>query len=142
MRNTFTEAVSPRKQPIPGQWSSRTGTNLLWTRTSKLKEVWGVVRTLRSWPDVSIRPDSAGLCFAIKDLSVGHLRWDGQLDLPFGAEVLAGIVPQGTVIRDPDLPQLDWVVFQIRTDEDVQLAVWLLRLSYLIVDSKSPRKCG
>src|SRR5271154_3571132 len=51
----------------------------LWTRTSKLKEVWEIVRVTRLWPDLAIRADSGALCFAVNGFSMARLCWDGRL---------------------------------------------------------------
>jgi hypothetical protein len=109
----------------------------LWTRTSKLKEVWDIVRTTRLWPDLAITADSSALCFTVNGFSMARLSWDGRLDLPFGQEVLDEIMAVETAGRNSNR-----AVFQVQTDADVDRAIGFLRLAYLIVDSKSPLVCS
>jgi hypothetical protein len=109
----------------------------LWTRTSKLKEVWDIVRATRLWPNVVITADRTGLCFAVTGFSLAHLNWDGRLDLPFRSTVLNEVVGAEADDRDSDR-----TVFQIQTESDVDSALRLLRLAYLIADSNSPRMCS
>lgn len=112
----------------------------LFSRTSMLKEVWEVLQAVRDWPGVSIAPDPGGLCLALHDVTLGHLRWDGRLDLPFDSEVRDRLVAEQMARPDPDRPNSRRLVFDVRTLRDVDRAVWLLRLAYLSLDTK-PRIC-
>jgi hypothetical protein len=109
----------------------------LWTRTSKLKEVWDIVRTTRLWPGLAITADSTALCFTVNGFPMARLGWDGRLDLPFGQEVLDEIMVVETAGRNSDR-----AVFQVQTHADVDRAIGFLRLAYLAVDSKSPLVCS
>jgi Family of unknown function (DUF5519) len=108
----------------------------LWTRTSKLTEVWAIVRATRFWPDVVISTDSGGLCFAVAGYSMGHLDWDGRLDLPFATDVLDELMAVAPAGGNPG-----WAVFHVQTNADVDRAIAILRLAYLIVDSRKTRLC-
>lgn len=108
----------------------------LWSRTSTLKEVWAVVQAVEAWPGVQIAPDRSGLCLMLSGVTLGHLRWGGRIDLPFGPEAQDRLLAEELARRDPEQPETDGVVFDVRTMADVDRAVWLLRLAYLSVDSK------
>ena len=99
-------------------------------------EVWGVVQAVEAWPGVQIAPNRSGLCLRLSGVTLGHLRWSGRIDLPFGPEARDRLLAEEMARRDPDQPDTDGVVFDVRTVADVDRAVWLLRLAYLSVDSK------
>jgi hypothetical protein len=109
----------------------------LWSRTGMLEQVWHVLQAVSAWPGVSIAPDRDGMCLALRGVLLGHLRWNGRIDLPFGPEVRDRLVAEEMASRDPDRPDGDGVVFDVRTVADVDRAVWLLRLSYLSAESKA-----
>jgi len=104
-----------------------------WSRTSLLKEVWDLLQIVGAWPGVVIAPDHNGLRLTLRGVILGYLRWNGRIDLPFGPEAADQLVSEKIASRDLDT---DRVVFDIRTAADVNRAVSLLRLAYLIVDSK------
>ncbi|MDB5289584.1 MAG: hypothetical protein JWL69_825 [Phycisphaerales bacterium] len=106
------------------------------SRTSTLKELWDVVKTVQAWPGVTIASDGSGLCLSLDGVQLGHLRWNGRIDLPFGPEVGDQLMAEDMVTRDPDPPETQRVVFDVRTQADVGRALWLLRIAYLNVDSK------
>jgi hypothetical protein len=109
----------------------------LWSRTSMLKEVWDVVQEVGAWPGVAIVPDGSGLCLglALSGVMLGHVRWNGRIDLPFAPEIRDRLVAEEMASRDRDHPDACRVVFVVRTMADVDRAVWLLRLAYLSVNS-------
>ena len=107
---------------------------LLWSHTD-MKEVWQVVQAIRGWRGVAIETDSRGLSFMVSGATLGHLRWNGRLDLPFGAELGDRLEAEEMASRDPDEPETGRVVFDVRRSADVDRGVWLLRLAYLNVES-------
>jgi hypothetical protein len=114
----------------------------LWSRTSKLRELACVVQAIEAWPGVTIVPDRQGLCLMHLGVMLGHLRWDGRLDLPFAPEVADRLVAERMAGRDPGRDGVGSVVFDVQTIADANHAAWLLRLAYLSVHSKvdvSPR---
>jgi len=107
------------------------------SRTSLLKEVWGVVQAVGAWPGVAITPDRSGLCITLRGVALGHVRWSGRIDLPFRPEVADQLVADEMVNRDPDSSDTDRIVFDVRTEADVDRAVELLRLAYLFVGGRT-----
>jgi hypothetical protein len=101
-----------------------------------LKEVWGVVQAVADWPDIAVAPDHGGLCLSLRGVTLGHVRWNGRIDLPFGPEIRDRLVAEEMASPDPERPGTDRVVFDVRTLADVDRAVWLLRLAYLSIDPK------
>jgi hypothetical protein len=117
--------------PIPPQT-----TGYLWSRTSMLAPVREVVQAVRDWPGVIVAPDSGGLCLALHGVTLGHLRWNGRLDLPFDGEVRDRLIDESMARADPDRPDTGRLVFDVRALGDVDRAVWLLRLAYLSMAPK------
>jgi hypothetical protein len=137
MRDFFTDAErfdSPQTDELP---ATPAAMPFLWTRTSKLAEVWEIVRATRMWPEVAITADSSGLCFSVTGNSMGHLNWEGRLELPFAPALLDELMAEDKADANPDR-----AAFQVQTNADVDRAVGLLRLAYLTADSKSPGMCS
>lgn len=107
----------------------------LWTRTGLLKEVRDLVQAVKAWPGVLIEPNDTGIDLTLSGAALGHLSWSGRLDLPFGPEIGDRLVAEEMVNRHPDE---DRFTFDVRSEEDVDRALWLLRLAYLSVDSNGP----
>jgi hypothetical protein len=135
-----------RSKPQPDD-SRQTRTNVLsaesaalaylWTRTPILKEVWDVVDAVGAWPGATIAPDHDGLSLMLRGVTLGHLDWNGRLDLPFRPEVRDRLVAEEMASLDPDRAETNGVVFVVRSGVDVDRAIWLLRLEYLIVDANA-----
>src|SRR4051812_46805074 len=118
----------PPDDPVPTQPVT---ISFLWSRTAKVKELWEVVQAVNAWPGVTIAADSRGVCFALNDVSLGHLRWAARLELPLGPEVGERLLAETMARPDPDHPTSGRIVFDVRTPRDVDHAVWLLRLAFL-----------
>src|SRR5258707_9594882 len=106
-----------------------------------LRQVFDVVQVVRAWPGVTLRRDRSGVCLALGEVVLGHLRWDGRIDLPFAPETANRLVAEDMARFDPEHPDGDRVVFDLQSAADVDRAVWLLRLSYLNLDAKG-QGCG
>jgi hypothetical protein len=106
----------------------------LWSRTSKLKELWVVMQAIGAWPGISIIPDRDGLNLSLHGQKLGDLRWNGRVDLPFPPEVGNRLVAEGMADHAPGLFGSGCVAFDVRTLADTNRAVWLLRLAYVSVD--------
>jgi hypothetical protein len=105
-----------------------------WSCPSLPKEVWDVVHTVGRWPDLAIVPDRSGLCLSLRGVTLGHLSWDRRVDLQFGPEVRARLADEELARRDPDMGDSDGIGLVLRTEADVDHAVWLLKLAYCSVD--------
>jgi hypothetical protein len=120
-------SVDHRDAAIPPSALAR-----LWSRTSLLKEVWGVLQTVGDWPGIQISATPSGLCLSLSGVTLGQVGWNGRIDLPFEPEVAKRLFDEDLASRDPDT---DRVVFAVRTAADADRALWLFRLAYLSLDS-------
>jgi len=95
-----------------------------WSRTRMLKQVWSVVEKVSAWPGLIIVRDCNGLCLALGGVTVGYLRWDGRLSLPFGADISQRLLEEEIVQGDPDHRNSKRVIFDVRnlTHADPALA--------------------
>ena len=108
----------------------------LWSCNGMPEEIREIVQSVAAWPEVRISPSRTGLCLTLGNVTLGRLRWDGRIDLPFGPNVLRPLMAEWMVERDPDQPDRERAVFDLRSMADVDRAVWLLRFAYLMWDSK------
>lgn len=102
-----------------------------------LNQMWDVVSELAAWPGVRIITAQYGLSITLRGVMLGRLHWNGTLDLPFGPEVPEQLLAEMMTTSDPDNHGERRVVFSIRSPADIDHAVWLLRLAFLISELKS-----
>ena len=65
------------------------------------------------------------------DAEVGHVHPGGIVDIPFPRSVRDALLAEGLAEEHPWVPNSGWTTFQIRGEEGVSHAFWLMRLSYL-----------
>jgi hypothetical protein len=85
-----------------------------------------------SWPQISVFPHRfGGREFRFANAEVGHVHDGGIVDIPFPRSVRDALLAEGLAEEHRWVPNSGWVTFRVRTDKDLQHAVWLMRLSYL-----------
>jgi hypothetical protein len=136
MNHSFTKADAFRKPQQELLLAQAASAAALWSRTGMLKEISEIVHVVAAWPEVRITPSRSGLCLTLGNVTLGRLRWNGRIDLPFTPNVLRPLMAESMVERDLDEPDSERAVFEVRGMADVDRAVWLLRFAYLIGDSK------
>jgi Luciferase len=114
------------------QMPSLASTGNLWSRTRLVKEIKQVLDAAKMWLGVVIQPDRYGLQFLAGEAELGYLRWDGLLELPFPSDLRDRLFAEEMAAHRPDLSGSDRAVWIVRTPADVDRAIWLLRLSYLL----------
>lgn len=91
-----------------------------------------VTAEVLSWPGTSQYPEEyGGNGFRFKSAEVGHIHNGGAVHIPFPRPVHDELLAKGLAEIHPYAPNTGMVSFQVRTDEDVRHALWLLRISYL-----------
>ena len=131
---TKPDALSKPRQEL--LLAETAGMAALWSRTGMLKEIREIVHAVAGWPEVRITPSRTGLCVTLGNVTLGRVRWNGRIDLPFGPNVLRPLMAERMVDRDPDQLDRERAVFEVRSMADVDRAIWLLRFAYLMGDSK------
>lgn len=146
MNHSITQRPGPRDPQHEVSPAPAAALALIWSRSSKLKELWVVVQAIEAWPDVAITPDRCGLRLTRRNVTLGRLRWDGRIDLRFAPQVADRLVDERMASRDPSEHggRTGRVVFDVRTVDDANWAVWLLRLAYLSMNSSLDglRRCA
>ena len=75
--------------------------------------------------------------FRLGKRELGHLHGNRLLDIPFPLKVREELVGSGRVRPHHILPRSGWVSFYLETEEDIDRALELLRLSYDIARKKA-----
>jgi hypothetical protein len=84
-----------------------------------------------SWPRITVHPHRfGGREFRFAKAEVGHVHDGGIVDIPFPRSVRDALLKEGLAEEHRWVPNSGWVTFRVRSDEDLQHAVWLMRLSY------------
>lgn len=95
-------------------------------------------REVSSWESVTVhRHRFGGREFRLGSAEIGHIHPGGIVDIPFSRRVRDALLAGGQAEEHHFVPNSGWVTYRIRTQADVQHAVWLIRLSYLRYELKS-----
>jgi hypothetical protein len=85
-----------------------------------------------SWPGVSVHAHRfGGKEFRSGSAEIGHIHAGGAVDIPFPKTIHDALLAEGLAEQHRWVPNSGWVTFQVRNEEDLQHALWLLRLSFL-----------
>jgi hypothetical protein len=68
--------------------------------------------------------------FRFANAEVGHLHECGIVDIPFPRPIRDALLAEGLAEEHRWVPNSGWITFLVRSDKDLQHAVWLMRLSY------------
>jgi hypothetical protein len=85
-----------------------------------------------SWANISVHPHRfGGREFLFGRAEVGHVHTNGIVDIPFTRLIHDALLADGLAEEHHWVPNSGWITFRIRSEQDIQHAVWLMRLSYL-----------
>lgn len=85
-----------------------------------------------TWPNVFVHSHRfGGREFLFGKAEVGHMHVGGIVDIPFPRPVRDMLLSEGLAEEHRWVPNSGWTTFYVRTEEDLQHAFWLMRLSYL-----------
>jgi hypothetical protein len=85
-----------------------------------------------TWPNILVQPHHfGGLEFLFGAAEVGHVHTNGIVDIPFPRSVRDALLAEGLAEEHRWVPNSGWITFHVRGEQDVQHALWLMRLSYL-----------
>jgi|SRR5579863_4857151 len=108
------------------------------TQMRKLEE------QVSAWPHVSVHPHRfGGREFRFGNAEIGHLHLGGTVDIPFPRTLRDALLADGLAEEHRWVPNSGWTTFHVRSEEDLQHALWLMRLSYLrysLKTSTDPQK--
>jgi Family of unknown function (DUF5519) len=96
------------------------------------------------WQNISVHPHRfGGWEFQFGDAEVGHVHTNGTVDIPFPRSIRDALLSDGLAEEHHWVPNSGWITFQMRSEEDLSHALWLMRLSYLryaLKTSSDPQK--
>lgn len=85
-----------------------------------------------AWPKISVHPHRfGGRKFTFGSAEVGHVHTGGIVDIPFPRSVRDALLAGGLAEEHRWVPNSGWITFHVRSEEDLNHALWLRRLSYL-----------
>ena|SRR5690348_10411954 len=97
-----------------------------------MKHLKALEDELSTWPHVSVHPHRfGGREFRFGSAEVGHVHTGDIVDIPFPRPIHDALLAEGLAEEHRWVPDSGWITFRIRWDDDLQHAIWLLRLSYL-----------
>lgn len=100
--------------------------------TERLKE------EVSSWPGISVRPHRfAAREYRLGQAEIGDVHFWGGVDIPFPRPIHHFLLAHNIAEQHRWVPDSGWTTFQIRHSEDVEHAIWLMRLSYIRYALKS-----
>jgi hypothetical protein len=99
---------------------------------SNMKHVKRLEEEVSAWPEISVHTHRfGGRGFRFGSAEVGHVHEGGVVDIPFPRSVRDALLAEGLAEEHRWVPNSGWITFHVRSEEDFNHAVWLLRLSYL-----------
>ena len=97
-----------------------------------MKHLKRLEEEVSAWPQISVHAHRfGGREFRFGSAEVGHVHQGGMVDIPFPRSVRDALLAEGLAEEHRWVPNSGWITFHVRSEEDFDHAVWLLRLSYL-----------
>jgi hypothetical protein len=93
-----------------------------------------------TWPGIEVAPHRfGGTEFTVGNVEIGHFHRNGMIDILYSKAIRQQLIAEGKAELHHLLPDTGWISFYIRSEADVQRAIWLFRYSYV---QKLIRKAG
>lgn len=90
------------------------------------------------WPSMSVYPHRfAALEYRFGDAEVGHVHFWGDVDIPFPRPIHNFLLAHNLAKQHRWIRDSGWTTFHIGGDQDIDHAIWLMRLSYVRYALKS-----
>lgn len=92
-----------------------------------------VVEVASTWPQITVGPHRFNAVeFLLDDYEIGHIhRSGGTLDVNFPKRMRDALIEEGRTSEHHVVPNSGWTTYRVRTEDDVEAGLWLLRVSYL-----------
>ena len=100
-----------------------------------------ITEAVSRWEGVSHEPHRfGGVEFRLGRREIGHVHGDSLVDIPFPVAVRRELVAAGLAEPHHILPESGWISFYLRSSQDIDRAIDLLRRSYdLAIQQRSRR---
>jgi hypothetical protein len=91
-----------------------------------------LVEQVSSWAGVSVQPHRfGGKEFQFGSAEVGHVHTGGIVDIPFPRPIRDALLEEHLAEEHHWVPSSGWITFRVKNENDLEHALWLMRLSYL-----------
>jgi len=91
-----------------------------------------IERQVLAWPQVSAHSHRfGGREFRFRAAEIGHVHTGGIVDIPFPRPLRDALLDEGLAEEHHWVPNSGWITFRARSEDDLNHALWLIRLSYL-----------
>ncbi|WP_083860860.1 luciferase domain-containing protein [Natrialba asiatica] len=89
--------------------------------------------TVSEWPGVEVgsHDRGGGREFTLDGREIGHVHRGQLVDIPFAKRVRDILIEEERAEKHHVMPDSGWVSYRVRSDEDIEGALWLLRVAYL-----------
>lgn len=89
--------------------------------------------TVSAWSgvDVDSHDRGGGSEFTLDGREIGHIHRGKLVDIPFTKRVRDVLIEENRAEKHHVMPDSGWISYRIQSDEDIEGALWLLRVSYL-----------
>jgi luciferase-like monooxygenase len=91
-----------------------------------------LVEQVSSWDGVSAHSHRfGGTEFRLGNAEIGHVHTGGVVDIPFPRSIRDALLEDHLAEEHHWVPNSGWTTFRMRSEPDLNHALWLMRLSYL-----------
>ena len=91
-----------------------------------------IIEEVAAWPHVNTEEHRfEGREFILGPREVGHVHRWGIVDVPFTKRLRDQLIEEGRTGEHHVVPESGWTTHYVKSEDDVDECVWLLRLSYL-----------
>src|ERR1700687_5845663 len=97
-----------------------------------MKHLKKLEEEVSAWPHISIHLHRfGGREFRFGNAEVGHTHTGGVVDIPFPRSIRDALLEEGLAEEHRWVPNSGWITFCVRSEDDLEHALWLMGLSYL-----------
>jgi len=97
-----------------------------------------LIETISAWPSITVHPHQfLAQEFRFGKAEIGHVHSWGVVDIPFTRAIHSFLVENRLAEQHQWLPDSGWTTFHMRSANDLEHALWLMRISYLRYELKS-----
>ncbi|NDJ54557.1 MAG: hypothetical protein GYB68_15935 [Chloroflexi bacterium] len=99
-----------------------------------------LVDTISAWDGVTLAAHRyGGIEFNLDRVEIGHVHRHGMVDILYSKAIREQLVQEGKAALHHLLPDTGWISYFIRETNDLEGALWLLRLAYVWKHHKAQR---
>jgi hypothetical protein len=107
------------------------------------QQIEHIKQTVTGWSGITANPHRfGGLEFNLGTVEIGHIHSDGMVDIPFNTKIRTQLLAENRAEPHHLLPETGWITFYIRSESDVEQALWLFRLSYLFYATRPSNRAA